>query len=40
MKKKKKIGLNDYVCNFSVDYNIVDTNNVVDTHKYLIKTMI
>ena len=40
MKKKKKKGLNGYVYHFSVDYNIIDTNNIVDIHKYLIKIMI
>ena len=26
----KKIGLNGYVYDFSVDYNIIDTNNIID----------
>ena len=33
----KKTGLSGYVCNFSVDYNIVDTSNVINIHKYLMK---
>ena len=32
-----KTGLNLYVYEFSVDYNIVDTSNIIDIHKYLIK---
>ena len=33
----KKTGLNRYVYNFSVDYNIIDTSNIIDIHKYLKK---
>ena len=33
----KKTGLNRYVYNFSVDYNIIDTSNIIDIHEYLIK---
>ena len=33
----KKTGLNGYVYNFSVDYNIIDTSNIIDIHKYLKK---
>ena len=33
----KKIGLNGYVYDFSVDYNIIDTSNIIDIHKYLMK---
>ena len=32
-----KTGLNGYVYNFSVDYNTIDTSNIIDIHKYLIK---
>ena len=32
-----KTGLNGYVCNFSVDYKILDTNNIIDIHKYLME---
>ena len=32
-----KIGLNGYVYDFSVDYNIIDTSNIINIHKYLIK---
>ena len=35
-KKKKKTGLNGYVYDFSVDYNI-DTNNIINIFKYLMK---
>ena len=34
----KKAGLNRYVYNFSVDYNIIDTRNIVNVHKHLMKT--
>ena len=34
---KKKTGLNGYVYEFSVDYNIIDTSNIIDIHKYLMK---
>ena len=30
-------GLNGYIFEFSVDYNIIDTNNIIGIHKYLIK---
>ena len=33
----KKMGLNGYVYEFSVDYNIIDISNSIDSHKYLIK---
>ena len=32
-----KKGLNEYVYNFSVDYNIIDTSNIINIHKYLMK---
>ena len=32
-----KTGLNGYVYDFSVDYNIIDTSNIINIHKYLIK---
>ena len=35
MKKK----LNGYVYEFSVDYNIIDTSNIIDILKYLMKSM-
>ena len=34
----KKTGLNGYVLIFSVGYNIIDTNDILDICKYLIKT--
>ena len=30
-------GLNGYVFEFSVEYNIIDTSNIIDIHKYLMK---
>ena len=35
MKKKKK--LNGYVYDFSFDYNITDTSNIINIHKCLLK---
>ena len=32
-----KTGLNGYVYIFSVDYGTIDTSNIIDIHKYLIK---
>ena len=38
-KKKiyEKAGLNGYVYDFSVDYNIIDPSNITNVHKYLMK---
>ena len=33
----KKTGLNGYFYDFSVNYNAIDTSNIVDIHKYLMK---
>ena len=33
----KKTGVNGYVYTFSVDYNIIDTENIFNIHKYLMK---
>ena len=33
----KKTGLNGYVYEFSVYYNIADTSNIIDIHTYLMK---
>ena len=33
----KKTGLKGYVHFFSVGYNIIDTNDIFDIHKYLMK---
>ena len=33
----KKTGLNGYLYDFSVDYNIIDTSNIINIHKYLMK---
>ena len=32
-----KTGLNGYEQEPSVDYNVIDTNNIINIHKYLIK---
>ena len=31
----KKTGLNGYVYNFSVDYDVIAVDNILDIHKYL-----
>ena len=36
-KKKKKAGLNGYVYDFSVDYNIIDLIDIINILKYLMK---
>ena len=36
-KKKKKTGLKGIVKFFYVDFNPIDTNDILDTHKYLMK---
>ena len=36
-KKKKKTGLKGVVKVFSVDFNLVDNNYILDIHKYLMK---
>ena len=33
----KKTGLNEYMCNFSVGYNIIDNCSLIDIRKYLMK---
>ena len=33
----KKTGLNGYAYDFSVDYNIIDTSNIIDIHIFLLK---
>lgn len=38
--KTKKTGLNGYVYNFYVDYNINDVRDIVDIHKYLMEYII
>ena len=35
--KMNKIGLNEYVYDFSVDYNAITVDNILDVHKYLMK---
>ena len=30
----KKTGLNQYVCDFSISYNIVDNSNIISIYKY------
>ena len=34
-----RYGLNDYVCDFSVDYDATDVDDILDIHKYLMKKM-
>ena len=36
----KKTRLNGYVHDFSFDYNAIDTSNIINIHKYLMKNMI
>ena len=33
----KKTGLNEYVYDFPVDYNIIDTSNIINILKYLMR---
>ena len=33
----KKTGLNGYLCDFSVDYDATDVDDILDIHKYLMK---
>ena len=33
----KKTGLNGYLYNFSVDYNIIDVSDFIKIHKYFMK---
>ena len=33
----KKAGLNAYVYDFSVDYDVIAVDNILDIHKYLMK---
>ena len=33
----KKAGLNGNVYDFSDDYNVIGTSNIIDIHKYLMK---
>ena len=35
--KKKKAGLKGVVKFFSVDFNRIDSNDILDIHKYLMK---
>ena len=35
----KKTGLDRYVYDFSVDYNIIDNCNIINIHKYLMKKL-
>ena len=36
-KKKKKTGLKGVIKFFSDDFNPIDTNNILDNHKYFMK---
>ena len=33
----KKIGFNDYIYDFSTDYNAIVVSDILDIHKYLMK---
>ena len=33
----EKTGLNGHVCDFSFDYDNIDTSNIIDIHKYSVK---
>ena len=33
----KKTGFNGYVYDFSTDYNVIATSDIIDIHKYLMK---
>ena len=33
----KRTGLNGYVYDFSVDYNVVDVDDIKNIHRYLLK---
>ena len=33
----KKTGLNGYVYDFSVDYDVITADDILDIHKYLMK---
>ena len=33
----KKTGFNGHIYDFSVDYNAIDVDNILDIHKYLMK---
>ena len=39
-EEHEKTGLNGYVYEFPVDYNIVDASNIIDIRQYLMKSMI
>ena len=36
----KKTRLNEYVYDFSVDYDVIAVNDVLDIHKYLMEKMV
>ena len=37
MKNMKKTGLNGYICGFSVDYDAIAVNDILDIQTYLMK---
>ena len=37
MNNMKKFGLNGYVYDFSVNYNVIAVDDILDIHKYLMK---
>ena len=34
---KRKTEINGYICELPVDYNVIDTGNIIDIHKYFMK---
>ena len=36
-REYEKTGFNGYVCDFSVDYDATDVDDILDIHKYLMK---
>ena len=37
--KKKKTGLNGYIYDFSVDYDAIAVDDILELHKYLMEIM-
>ena len=33
----KKAVISGYICEYSINYNIADTSNIINIHKYLMK---
>ena len=39
-KNMSKAGLSENVYDFSVNYNVIDISNIIDTHIHLMKKMV